>query len=176
MKKIHLLIFFILLFVTFILNPSVTLAQNIDWSQWDYLVGQWTGDNSGEPGVGTGFFIFQKDLNNEILTRKSHTEFAAKIQEPKAVHNDIMIIYPDKSETPDKAIYFDNEGHVINYSITYEGNSIILTSEPMNDLSKVRFTYTKIDDNNVKMKFEISVTGQPDAFKTYLEGSAHKEK
>jgi len=88
-----------------------------------------------------------------------------------------MIIYFDNNSIPGKAIYFDNENHVINYSVTYDDitNSVILTSEPLYDKSIVRFTYTKIDENNVKAKFEISPTGQIDAFRTHLEGNAHKQ-
>jgi len=80
-------IFFITLCFV-ILNFSFTYSQDNKWEKWDYLVGYWVGDNNGEPGAGTGYFTFRKELDNKILTRRSHTEFPAKEQEPKLVHDD----------------------------------------------------------------------------------------
>lgn len=82
-----------------------------------------------------------------------------------------MIIYMDRNLEP-RAIYFDNEGHVINYSIVFEDNSIILTSDMIGDVPAFRLTYTLLDNNMINTKFGISQDGKN--FVTYLEGKSEK--
>jgi hypothetical protein len=43
-------------------------------------------------------------------TRKSHSEFPAIESKPQTIHDDLVIVYLDLSGSPNKAIYFDNEG------------------------------------------------------------------
>jgi len=99
---------------------TTCLAQsNSAWDKWSWLAGEWVGEGSGQPGQGGGTFSFKPSLDNKILVRESHSEYPAVGSKPKIIHNDLMIIYPDYSGNPVKAIYFDNEGHTINYSISY---------------------------------------------------------
>ena len=55
-----------------------------------------------------------------------------------------MIIYPQR-DGKFKAIYFDNEGHTMNYSITYTANTIVLLSEKIQNVPIFRLTYTLLD-------------------------------
>ena len=71
-------------------------------------------------------------------------------------------------------IYFDNEGHIINYLITYYENSIILTSEKTEKAPGFRLTYTLIDKETVNTKFEMSQNSV--TFATYIEGKSKKTK
>lgn len=92
-------------------------------------MGEWVGEGSGQTGQGAGTFSFKPDLDQKILVRKSHSEFPASANKPEIIHADLMVVYPDYSGSPNKAIYFDNEGHTINYSITYSDQLIVFTSE-----------------------------------------------
>ena len=69
-----------------------------------------------------------------------------------------------------KAIYFDNEGHTINYSITFSDKTIIFTSDQTLNIPVFRLTYALMEDQQVNTKFEISMDGEN--FKTYVEGKS----
>lgn len=146
------------------------------WDKWKNLIGEWVGEGSGQPGQGSGTFSFQTDLDGKILVRKSHSEYPAAQNKPAIIHDDLMIIYLDLLGTPSKAIYFDNEGHIINYIMAYTDTSIVLTSEAVQNLPIFRLTYTLIGSNTVNVKFELSSKENQNDFKTYIEGKSKKKK
>lgn len=146
--------------------------QSLNWEKWDWLLGEWKGEGSGQPGQGGGTFSFNFDLDKNIIVRKSHSEYPASQNRPAVVHNDLMIVYPDFQGIPLKAIYFDNEGHTINYSITYTEKSIVLLSDQVTNVPFFRLTYTLLDNSTVNTKFEMSQDGE--VFITYIEGISSK--
>jgi len=164
----------ILTFTLFGILTNCYGQQNPNWEKWSWLIGQWVGEGSGQPGVGGGTFNFNTDLDKKILVRKSHSEYPASGNKPKVVHDDLMIIYPDYTGNPSKAIYFDNEGHTINYSITYTEKSISLTSDKTPNVPIFRLTYTFLENEMVNTKFEMSQDGEK--FSTYIEGNSKKIK
>ncbi len=148
--------------------------QNPKWEKWDWLMGEWIGEGTGTPGKGGGFFTFSLDLDRKILVRKSHKEFPPAGEKPAVIHNDLMVVYPDSKGTPSKAIYFDNEGHTIYYTIDYTESAIVLTSGKIQDAPVFMLTYTMIDFETVNIKFEMSKDGKD--FTTYMEGKSFKTK
>ena len=146
---------------------------NESWDQWSWLIGEWIGEGSGKPGEGGGTFTFSFGLDKKVIIRKSHSEYPAKDQKPKVVHDDLMIIYLDNN-SPTQAIYFDNEGHVINYRITYENKSIILVSTKTENTPIFRLSYSLLDNSTINTKFELSQDGEK--FMTYIEGRSKKIK
>jgi len=154
---------------------TTCLAQsNSTWDKWSWLAGEWVGEGSGQPGQGGGTFSFKPSLDNKILVRESHSEYPAAGSKPQIIHNDLMIIYPDYSGNPVKAIYFDNEGHTINYSISYADKLIALTSDKIPGVPVFRLTYTLLENEIVNTKFEMSQDGEK--FTTYIEGKSKKAK
>lgn len=147
---------------------------NSTWEKWSWLMGEWAGEGNGQPGQGGGIFTFKTDLDQKILIRKSHSEYPAAGTNPKVIHDDLMIIYPDYKGTPAKAIYFDNEGHTINYSITYGDKSIAFTSDKIPNVPIFRLTYTLLEKETVNTKFEMSQDGEK--FSTYVEGKSKRTK
>ena len=116
----------ILFLITILGLFSVSQAQQNDrWKNWEWLKGEWIGEGSGQTGEGKGTFSFTNELDGKIMVRKSHSEYPSK----NIIHEDLMIIYSDYSGNPGNAIYFDNEGHTINYTITYTDKSITFLSE-----------------------------------------------
>ncbi len=156
------------------LTSASFIQQNSTWSNWTWLIGEWKGEGSGQPGQGGGTFSFSLDLDKKVLIRKSHSEYPATDKKTAVVHDDLMIIYLDPTGNPSKAIYFDNEGHTINYSITYSDKSIVLTSDKMPNTPIFRLTYTSLSDESVDTKFEMSQDGT--TFSTYIEGKSTKIK
>lgn len=148
--------------------------KSTSWSKWTWLIGEWQGEGNGQPGQGGGKFSFQTDLDGKILVRKSHTDFPASGNRPAFSHTDLMIVSLDYSGNPTNAIYFDNEGHTINYTISYPENAVVLQSEKVPNVPVFRLTYTLLDSKTVNTKFEMSQDGEK--FMTYIEGKSIKIK
>jgi hypothetical protein len=145
------------------------------WSKWKLLIGTWEGEGNGKPGQGSGYFTFNLDLDSNLLVRKNHSEYPAMNGKPAFSHDDLLIVYPDTSGTPVKAIYFDNEGHIINYLISYSDSAIILTSIKETKSYRFRLSYRLEDPKKVKIKFEMAAPENTEKFSTYLEGTAIKK-
>ena len=146
--------------------------ENPAWDKWNWIIGDWRGEGSGQPGQGSGTFSFFFDLDKNIIVRKSHSVYPATAGKPQIIHDDLMIIYSDPAASLDKAIYFDNEGHTINYTVAYKEKSILLTSDKIPDRPVFRLAYTLLDDETVKTSFEMSQDGEK--FTPYIEGKSKK--
>jgi hypothetical protein len=146
--------------------------SNTAWAKFDWLMGEWVGEGSGQPGQGTGSFTFSFDLDKKILVRKAHTSFPKTESKQATVHDDLMIIYPDFTGKPSKAIYFDNEGHTIEYTVVCDDKSITFTSNKIPNVPVFRLTYSLLDKQLINTKFEMSGDGV--SFITYIEGKSKK--
>lgn len=148
--------------------------QKPNWDKWNWLLGNWAGEGSGQPGEGGGTFSFAFDLDKNIVIRKSHSEYPETERNPKVIHDDLLIVYPDPAGTATKAIYFDNEAHTINYTVTVTDKEVVMVSEKGPDIPVFRLVYTLIDDETVNTKFEMSQDGK--TFATYIEGKSKRIK
>ena len=155
-------------------GSAVIAQKNETWEKWNWLIGDWTGEGSGSPGQGSGWFSLLPDLDNKILVRKNHSEYPATKDKPQVIHDDLMIVYRNIEDGRNKAVYFDNEGHVINYTASFSGNSIILTSDNIPNFPVFRLTYDSLDIENINVKFEMSRDGVN--FLTYTEGICRRIK
>lgn len=163
----------ILTVATFCFFTTSFGQQNFIWNKWENYIGNWIGEGSGIPGQGSGTFSFTLDLDKNVLIRKSHSEYPStegKVQ----IHDDLMIIYLDTKKNPSKAIYFDNEGHTINYQISYTDKAIILTSERIPNSPVCRLVYSMDDNDTCNTQFELSQDGTK--FTPYIEGKSKRIK
>jgi hypothetical protein len=146
-----------------------------DWEAWKYLLGQWESDPSNEPDQGAGRFSFRFDLGGSILIRENRALLTVNEGSDENIHEDLMIVY---SEDPgsQRAIYFDNEQHVIHYkaNISADQKTITLESDASPSTPQFRFTYIKIDENTLEARFEIAPPGSQGQFVIYLHGKARK--
>ncbi|MFZ0532503.1 MAG: hypothetical protein WAM09_04935 [Anaerolineales bacterium] len=147
----------------------------IDWEAWKFLLGEWEGGHEGDPGQGYGTFSFSFALDQNILVRRNRTVFPATKERDGYAHDDLLIIYPEFSGTI-RAIYFDNEEHVIHYEVNVspDQKTITLESDPMPSAPQFRFTYIKTGEDSLEAKFEMAPPGAPGAFTMYLEGTAKR--
>lgn len=167
MKK-HLSVF--VLFFSFV---AISFAQQtVESDKFDWLMGEWRGKGSGQPGEGSGIFSFAAELDGNIIVRRSRTEFSATDNRPEMVHSDLLIVYRDIGGNPVKAIYFDNEGHTINYSVDFADRKVIFTSEKTPNIPTFRLTYSRMDEKMIHTKFEFSADGEN--FITHVEGVSEK--
>jgi hypothetical protein len=150
-------------------------ASSDSWQPFQFLLGTWVGEGSGQPGKGSGEFTLAPDLGGKILVRKNHSDIAAAGGRPAATHDDLMIIYPGEKGKSPRAIYFDNEGHVINYTVTSSPGELVFLSEAAASAPRFRLTYKKTGDDTVSIKFEFAPPGKPDAFRPYIEASARRK-
>lgn len=165
----------ILTLLLFMGIPKMNFAQQASsWGTWDKLIGTWKGESDGQNGKGGGIFTFSYDLGNSVLIRKAHSEFPVTDKRPAFSHDDLMIIYQDSNKQPAKAIYFDNEGHTINYSFTQTDSSIVLTSEKTANSPIFRLTYKLVEFNVVDTKFETSK--DEINFTPYIQGRSRRTK
>ncbi len=86
-----------------------------------------------------------------------------------------MIIYPGPGGVPFRAIYFDNEGHVISYAVTFpkEGNAALFETEAGQPGPRFRLTYELKADGLLDNVFLIAPPGGE--FKVYVRGSLRKK-
>jgi hypothetical protein len=147
------------------------------WGPLQFLVGDWVGEGGGSPGQGAGEFSFQPDLQGRILVRKNFAAYPATKDRPASRHDDLTIVYRESEGGPLKAIYFDNEGHVINYAVTAPSgkDSVELLSDASPSGPRFRLTYSKAGADAVGIRFEMAPPGKPDAFSTYIEAKAKRK-
>ena len=149
--------------------------MSMDWEAWKFLLGKWEGGHTGDPGQGTGAFSFSFDLDENILVRKSRTVFPTTKERAGYAHDDLIIIYTEITGQK-RAIYFDNEQHVIHYEtrISPDQKTITLESDPIPSVPQFRFIYIKTGDDTLDARFEMTPPDQPGVFLPYLEGSARR--
>ncbi len=154
---------------------TLVQAKDDPWEPFHFLIGEWIGQ--GKEGQGTGHFSLTPDLGGKILVRRNHAELPAANGRPAAVHEDLMVIYKSQDGKSVKAIYFDSEDHVINYTATVSPDKQTLTfiSAPAPSAPRFRLTYQKEAEDRIGIKFEIAPPAKPEEFKAYLEGKARKK-
>jgi len=168
----------ILTILFLLLGSSCTLhaQQSSTLDSLKFLEGSWEGKGTGDPGQSIGEFSFGFDLQGKVLIRKSFAEYPATDQRPAFRHDDMMIVYKESGK-PISAIYFDNEGHVINYTVNFSDNrlSLVFLSDHTSSSPRFRLTYTKINDGSLNIKFEIAPPGKQEEFTVYLDAVVYKK-
>ncbi len=157
---------------------SQSFAADDPWSDFRYLIGEWVADSNGQPGQATGSFTLNLELQERVLVRRNKAELPATGGRPAASHEDLLIVYKPETGKSLKGIYFDNEDYVIDYnvSVSADKKTITLVSAAVQNKPRFRFSYTKLEDNKISTKFEIAPPGQPDNFKTYVEGVCKRKQ
>ncbi|MBI1791899.1 MAG: hypothetical protein HYR60_30600 [Acidobacteria bacterium] len=151
-----------------------SLSATDRWDPLRFLIGDWAGAGTGQPGEGTGSFSFRLDLDRKILVRKNRASYPATPQRPAFSHEDLMVVYPEPAGDKLRAIYFDNEGHVIHYAVASSADSVEFLSDPAPAGPRFRLSYRRTGPGKLALKFEIAPPGKPEAFSSYIEATASK--
>ncbi len=159
-------------------QPPAPPAQPAFSPAWEAIVGAWYGVGSGQPGTGEGTFAFSLELEGRIIVRKNHNDIPASGGQRAAVHDDLMLIYPSDRPGEWRAMYADNEGHLIHYRArwTPDRRKLSFVSDIAPGQPRYRLTYTLTGPDDLVIDFEIAPPGKPDAYKTYLTGKAKRNK
>jgi hypothetical protein len=142
-----------------------------------FLIGEWVGEGGGAPGQGSGGFSFLPDQDGRILVRKNHADYPATKDKRASSHTDLTIVYQESGETRLRAIYFDDEGHTIHYTVepSADGSSVQFLSDAIATQPRYRLTYRKTGDDRVAIRFEIAPPGKPEGFSTYIDATARRK-
>jgi hypothetical protein len=142
---------------------------------FDFVLGSWEGEGSGQPGQGTGGFVFEMSLDGNLVLRRSHAEYPAAEGRPAVSHQDVMTVYPEGGQL--RADYFDNEGHVIHYAVAFVHESATLTfvSAIAEGQPRYRLTYRPLAADRVEVSFDIAPPDKPTTFTTYVKGVSRRQ-
>ncbi len=136
-----------------------------DWDRFKFLIGDWISPVSGQPGEGiSGASTFSYALDGKIIIRNSRAEFAPAPGEEKGlVHNDLLIIYQQPGEESLRAIYFDNEGHIIHYRVLFPDKQpgVVFESEATDMNPQARLVYSTEADGTMMTEFSVALPGGP---------------
>lgn len=157
--------------LAFLAAFSVLHAQTNDpWKKLDFLLGEWTGvagEKDTPLGAGQGDFSFKPELQQKIIMRRNNARY-----DSGARHDDLMIIYLDAPNEAPRAIYFDTEGHVIRYAVTFPSpNRVVFESDGTQSGPKYRLTYWS-QGASLNGRFEVSATSGE--YKTYMSWTSKR--
>lgn len=138
-----------------------------------FLLGTWIGEGAGQPGQASGEATFSLELGGHALIRRSWAETKAAPGRPASRHEDRITVYPEGGQL--KALYVDNEGHVIHYTVTASGDGAVFLSEP-GPGPRFRLTYHGVGPDTAALSFEIAPPGKPEAFTTYLQATTRRKR
>lgn len=141
------------------------------WKKLEFLLGSWTG-TAGEKdtplGAGQGGFSYRLELNKKIIVRHNQAAYTSGAQ-----HDDLMVIYLDAPNDTPRAIYFDTEGHVIRYHLTFPGpNRVIFESDGTQPGPRYRLSHW-LNGRALDGRFEVAPPGA--GYKTYLSWTSKKD-
>jgi len=157
-----------------LLGAQTSATENEQWSALRFLEGSWEAATQG--GVAkanaVGTYSFRKELSGHILARHSRASGCKGPADFDCDHSDLLYIYPE-GQGPLKAIYFDNEGHVIHYSVTTPTPaSAVFISDGSTPGPRFRLVY-ELKEGVMSGKFQMQMPGKTD-WTSYLEWSGRK--
>jgi hypothetical protein len=157
--------------------PAQTAKSPDPWERLSFLIGEWEGVGSGGVvGEGIGGATFTYDLDKNIIVRKNWAKYPPRPGEKTGIsHEDLMIIYPSPGEPPFRAIYFDNEGHVINYLVSFPGKigAVNFETDPSQKGLRFRLEYEINPDKSMRVDFLMAPPGGD--LKLYAHGTMKKK-
>jgi hypothetical protein len=162
-----------LLFTSWLAGQTTAPALT-NWDALKFLEGTWLAQTPGSasgPAV-SGTYDFKKELGGHILARHSSSDGCKGPSDFDCDHHDLLYVFQDAPGQPLKAIYFDNEGHVIHYDVSVpEPETVVFLSNGPGP--KFRLTY-QLKNSRMSGKFQMQVPGQME-WKSYLEWSGLKK-
>jgi hypothetical protein len=146
-------------------------APTDPWSALGFLEGTWAAHTQGGSA---GTYTFEQKLKHHVLARHSTAAACKGPEVYDCEHSDILYVYQNAAGQPLRAIYFDNEGHVIHYAVsTPNSTTAIFISEPSSSGPQFRLVYELIGAL-MSGKFQMRMPGQVE-WKSYLEWSGAKK-
>jgi len=163
---------------SFCAQTEKAFSANADpWKALSFLEGTWTantvGGTAGAKSIGT--YTFQAELGGHVLARHTFTHAGCNgLANYDCQHSDLLYVYQESGSPSLRAIYFDNEGHVIHYDVsTPAPSSALFLSAASGPNPQFRLVY-ELKGAIMSGNFEICMPGQNE-WKPYLEWSGTKK-
>jgi hypothetical protein len=146
------------------------------WSALSFLEGTWDAKATGNGGAAAiGSYTFRLELRDHIFVRHGDLSQCKGPSTLDCDHGDLLYIYRDAPTQPLKAIYFDNEGHVIHYDVsTPSPTSVVLLSDSSQPGPQFRLAY-ELKGQIMYGTFQMRMPGQQE-WKSYLDWSGGKHQ
>jgi len=157
----------------FCLVGAFALAQAPDpqadiWAPVRFLVGEWEGTASGEPGTGTVSRRYEVILKERFLSERNQSTFPPQ-EKNKAgeVREHLSLFSHDRKRNTLVFRQFHQEGFVVTYVLNRalgSSTKLVFESEQMENVPeswKARETYERKADNEFIETFELSQGGKP---------------
>ena len=141
-----------------------------------FLEGTWDANVQNNSAVTlSGRYTFERELGGHVLARHSTSDPGCTAPATfDCKHGDILYVFQDGPGLPLKAIYFDNEGHVLHYNVsTPDPTSALFVTDPSQPGPQFRLVY-ELKGTLMSGKFQMKMPGQQD-WKSYLEWSGAKK-
>ena len=164
------------LFLAIPLSAQSAPSGTNQWSALSFLEGTWDATAAGNGGAAAmGSYTFQLELRDHVLARHGDLSQCKGPSTFDCDHGDLLYVFSDAPSQPLKAIYFDNEGHVIHYDVsTPSPTSAVFLSDSSQPGPQFRLAY-ELKGEVMYGKFQMLMPGQQD-WKSYLEWSGRKRK
>jgi len=155
-------------------SPGAEPAQS-PWKSFEFLIGTWeaktTGGSAGATASGT--YSFQTELKDHVLARYSVNSGCNGPADFDCLHTDLLYVYPDAPGKSYQAVYFDNEGHIIHYGLSFPtAVTVVFLSNTSATEPQFRLSY-ELKGSTLYGKFQMRLPGQTE-FRSYLEWSGEK--
>lgn len=147
-----------------------------NWDSWKFLQGKWVGEGANEQAQGSGYASFEPDLQNKVWVRHNHAEYPGANGSPAQVHEDLMIIYFDRSANQTRAFYTDSEGHVIHYTASFsaDGKQLVFLGDPSPSGPRYRLTYIITAPGRMTVELDMAQSTAPGTWQKIVAGKIHK--
>ena len=166
MKPLSILL---LCLATSLFSQAPAASQPDPFKSLAFLEGAWTAHGKGSTAAAVdATYSFRLELDKHILARHSRTSDCKAQAGFNCEHGDLLYVYEDAPGKPLKAIYFDNEGHVIHYGVTTPAaTTAVFLSEASQTGPQFRLTY-ELTGTVMSGKFQMHLPGQAE-WRSYLE-------
>jgi hypothetical protein len=157
-------------------QPSPPTSADQPLRVLSFLEGTWDAKTSrASSGIdASGAYTFKKELGGHILARYSSSAGCVGPADSDCKHGDLLYVYQDPVNRALKAIYFDNEGHVIHYDVSTPGPArAVFISDATAPGAQYRLTY-ELKGAVMQGRFQIRQQGEAE-WVSYLEWSGAKK-
>ncbi|WP_243302525.1 hypothetical protein [Geothrix oryzisoli] len=155
----------------FCLVGSTTQAQDPKpdaWAPLRFLVGEWQGVATGEPGAGTADRRYEFILNHRFLHERNTSAFPPQAKNKTGeVHEHWSLFSYDRKRKTFLFRQFHQEGFVVTYALNSTlstPSKLVFESEQLENVPsswKARETYELISNHEFIETFEIAQTDRP---------------
>jgi hypothetical protein len=121
------ILFLAILCTAWLFSQAPPSSGSDPFKSLSFLEGEWSAATAGTgaPNV-IGTYTFKRELGGHVLARHSSSASCKGPSDFDCEHGDLLYVFVEGSGRDLKAIYFDNEGHVIHYSVSSPTSSSVI--------------------------------------------------